>query len=300
MARNAELERTLADRLDDVDGYRVYADWLLDQGDTRGELIGRSLEYERTRDAKLGLMINGFIQRHVDELVGELAPLLGYIRWRFGFFEEVKLDRALIREPFAPVLERVLAHPSAALLRSLVFHAPDAAGLRPSFEVVARAQPAALRSLKLGVDRGLGAIDELFPLQLERFELYVPEQYTALDPITPAMLPSLARAPWRLRALALHTGTSPARLDDLVAVITDPQLALVELRIAASHRDRAFASTLVRELAGSATAQHLEKLELDLDIGPADHQWLVAQKAERMPKLSKLDIPRGQFRRRPR
>ena len=303
VARNSDFERALAEAPEDVQGYRVYADWLIDQGDPRGELIARSLEYDRTRDHKLGLMIDGFTKRNADVLVGALAPQLGYIRWRHGFFEEVTLDSALVREPFEDVTEAVLALPSAALLPAIAYRCPAASRIAPALAVLGRLRPAPLRAVKLGVDSRLGDLDALFPLALHRLEIHVPHHsdYNALDPVSPATLASLVRAPWPLRALRLHVGPDPDQLPTLLQLVARTDLPhLAELRIAASHRVVAFASTLVRAILASPFAAQLTDLELDLEVGAADYKHLVEQRPTRLPKLTRLEVPRGKFRRRPR
>ena len=43
LARNLELEAAAFANLDDLDSWRVYADWLLSNGDTRGEIANLSV-----------------------------------------------------------------------------------------------------------------------------------------------------------------------------------------------------------------------------------------------------------------
>ena len=51
MARNSDLEALIAKSPEDAGHYGVYADWLIQQGDARGELINTQLKRETMPDS---------------------------------------------------------------------------------------------------------------------------------------------------------------------------------------------------------------------------------------------------------
>ena len=125
---------------DEVDNYLVYADWLQSRGDPRGELIALQHAAETT-DAP-------DVRRRADELFknqrraflsDELADAVAHarlrhgsyrqgleLRWRRGFIERAWLGRlaSAAMSDARAVLDALLAHPSARLLRELVLDIP--------------------------------------------------------------------------------------------------------------------------------------------------------------------------------
>lgn len=131
--RNEALEAAIASSPDDRAGYLVYADWLNDRGDPRGELI--ALQSARTIVGR----VDGFIDAHAAELLGELSLYLrrrltgafesstyaGHVElnWHLGFVREARLivTRAQAEQGIRGVGlgSRLLALASARFLRSL-------------------------------------------------------------------------------------------------------------------------------------------------------------------------------------
>lgn len=122
-----ELERAMLERPDDPEPYLVYADYLQEFGDPRGELITvqfqRDAEPDRKRfaGAERRLLVD---QR--DYFLGQVFPYLDRLEldWRWGFihrasygserfFDDVGSDTARY------VLQKLHTHPSARLLRAL-------------------------------------------------------------------------------------------------------------------------------------------------------------------------------------
>ena len=68
-ARNPELEAAIAKDLDDLDAHLVYADWLSDRGDPRGELI--ALQTKRGKDKAAAKLI----AEQREHLLGDLHEL---------------------------------------------------------------------------------------------------------------------------------------------------------------------------------------------------------------------------------
>lgn len=107
MARHPELEAAiLADR-GDPELYRVYGDWLEQQGDPRGALIALHLANETTQARTL-------LSAHPELLPQPRSSWGAVFEWTNGFLGAIDLVDPSI-DDFATVLH----HPSCALLRSL-------------------------------------------------------------------------------------------------------------------------------------------------------------------------------------
>ncbi|MFT3700691.1 MAG: TIGR02996 domain-containing protein [Kofleriaceae bacterium] len=116
--RNPELEAEILEDLDDDQPYRVYADWLIEQGDVHGELIAEQLS-GRTGDE--------LIAAHREELFGDLFELSEgrlSVTWRFGFIDRLRVEKLADSEDdddrtLAEVIAAVLALPIGAFVRAL-------------------------------------------------------------------------------------------------------------------------------------------------------------------------------------
>lgn len=144
MDREATLLTQLAERPDDRALRLVFADWLLEQGDERGEVItlwargGLSLT-ERRRVAKL-------TQAHGAQWLGPLAALTDLHRTRFvgGFVEELVCAPARAPELFASLT----GEPRLATVRSLTVPATQVPAQLGGF--LASPMLAQLQRLELG------------------------------------------------------------------------------------------------------------------------------------------------------
>ncbi len=125
MLQNPALEARLSD--DDVELYGVYADWLADRGDPRGELIavqlGRTLD---PADPELAARERWLLSEYAYEWLGGFAwiPESDFaVRWHWGFIHGVTLGA---EEDAAPdsigdlTLDGLVELPSANLIRELV------------------------------------------------------------------------------------------------------------------------------------------------------------------------------------
>ncbi len=162
--RNPELEALIDDDPTDPEGYLVYADWLQQQGDVRGELIvvqhGLSLDPD---DAALERAETALLKQFEDELLGPLAKYT-HIRttyrsfkalaWRYGFLRAARLRR-IGDTPISEVVRMLLEHPSGRFLERLVLGrvtygtAPEH-DLAPVFRMLSRVAPRTLRWLLVG------------------------------------------------------------------------------------------------------------------------------------------------------
>jgi uncharacterized protein (TIGR02996 family) len=120
---------------DEVAHYLVYADWLLEQGDPRGEFI-RVMEGLEQFPANLDL------ERHRDALWEQhelrfRRPAWAQLdlRWRWGFVESLRLEQTVVanagyRSWVESTIMSVFRHPSGRFLRRL--HAGEQSfALRP-------------------------------------------------------------------------------------------------------------------------------------------------------------------------
>jgi uncharacterized protein (TIGR02996 family) len=106
---NAELEAIIEAAPEDVQARLVYADWLQQEGDPRGELIAvESQLQDKPDDPALLQHQRALLNRHRAHFYGPLtAEQEGYeATFRFGFFDTLQVD--------AGDLERLLSHPSNA------------------------------------------------------------------------------------------------------------------------------------------------------------------------------------------
>jgi uncharacterized protein (TIGR02996 family) len=89
----------------------VYADWLMQRGDARGELI--ALQLERSTEARVGELLARYgLRWRCDDGLG--APEYQRVRFGRGFIDKLELMSADDAE-----LSKALAQPSAACWRSL-------------------------------------------------------------------------------------------------------------------------------------------------------------------------------------
>ena len=157
---NPELEEAIAADPDDAAPRRVYADWLMEQGNPRGELAHVQLDLARSpQDRALRAREQTILSQHAAQLRGAYrdprypdprqTPYLEdhcVVRWRGGFWHGLTFDGPL------SVLEAVLAHPSARLLyglhvRSLHEHGRDYA---PAVQALGQSPRKALYELIIG------------------------------------------------------------------------------------------------------------------------------------------------------
>ncbi|MEZ4237041.1 MAG: TIGR02996 domain-containing protein [Myxococcota bacterium] len=164
MLRNPALEAAVVADPDRVDAFLVYGDWLLEQGDPRGQLstLDRALADDPwgDRGAALRAERSALFEAHRDELLGPLAEHVDERRlrvtWAHGFLREARVGwrPASVHageDPF-DVLTTLLAHPSARLLHTLTLGPAEA--LPALVDALVAAPPPALRRLTIGVGAG--------------------------------------------------------------------------------------------------------------------------------------------------
>jgi uncharacterized protein (TIGR02996 family) len=292
-----ELAAQLLDATDELAPWRVYADWLLERDDPRGELMRAQIEREDDGG------VDGY-ERESEVLAAhpELMPRLtdnAEVEWRAGFLSSVRIPWMF--EHAGATMTGLLAHPSARYLRHLRFdsHAEDPSPM----ELVGSAGPAALSTLSIGRALGHhlpgGDLTAVLALpRLEKLTLW-PHGFAISSPISAPRLAelqietssvdgaSLAHllamdAPY-LRSLRL-TGTSSLGAPPAGAFARMP--ALRELRI--GHTDDT-AAWLDAVYAMPAAAK-LVALGLPTgDLGGVAIRKLIANKRT-LARLTELDL----------
>jgi uncharacterized protein (TIGR02996 family) len=109
---DAALMQAICAAPDERAPYLVYADWLCEQGDARGELIMRMTSQSAFDDV---------LEAHPTQLAPAWWQRAGIsVSWRWGF-----VQRAVVEPAFdAGALRRLLRHPSLAVVRELVLKRP--------------------------------------------------------------------------------------------------------------------------------------------------------------------------------
>ncbi|MCA9669528.1 MAG: TIGR02996 domain-containing protein [Myxococcales bacterium] len=124
-AREPELEQAIRDAPDDDQLREVYADWLQQQGDVRGELMALQIARGQARrgnpEQSLGLAERALLSRHGGHLLGDVAwsERLSEVElsWARGFVIEAAL-RLAVHDPkaVAHLLRALFALPVCMLL----------------------------------------------------------------------------------------------------------------------------------------------------------------------------------------
>jgi uncharacterized protein (TIGR02996 family) len=113
-----QLERTIEAHPDEPDAWRVYADWLQQHGDPRGELA--AMQQKRLTRAQ----IDAFVMENRAQLLGPLDDSWQNgeleLSWRWGFVRAAKVLAASSNElSVADVVRLLLELPSCRFLQSL-------------------------------------------------------------------------------------------------------------------------------------------------------------------------------------
>jgi uncharacterized protein (TIGR02996 family) len=106
-----------------LEPYLVYADWLTERGDPRGELIALQAELERGADDRLLETERALLPR----VLGDCAPLLDRtlsIEWRWGFIRRARFSGPYDSTAFGAMrrheyLAALLANPCASLIEEI-------------------------------------------------------------------------------------------------------------------------------------------------------------------------------------
>ncbi len=158
---NDELAARIRAAPEDSTPWLVFADWLEQAGDPRGELMAvQARLIDAAEDEELRRSEALLLQRFKTYLFGSLPEDSFHGTWRFGFLDELEVDAAS--------LERMLTHPSLRFLRGLRLSGPIS-----SIEALTASKPlpSTLAQLSIRVVREPGVL-QLAPLLrgLDRLE----------------------------------------------------------------------------------------------------------------------------------
>jgi uncharacterized protein (TIGR02996 family) len=291
---NVALEAQLVS-FADPEPFLVYADWLQQRGDPRGELIVA----QHHKNAKLA---NALLKEHADALIPPNLSKRGTIKveWSLGYISSVRIGPI---DDVDELLVTMFEHPSSALLRELVLDGADYGG--HPLEVIANMKPRHLAAIVLG-----GAIETSTLATGDICAALVLPSLTSLrvtgdrvlltKPLVHDKLAELAIVTRRTDAGTLRhavTGALPA-LTSLVIDCLDgiddvpppqafaklPALRTLELRNTTNTRD--WFERIV------SVPLHTSLVELRLPFGDLDDEaahHLVALR-DRLPALELLDV----------
>lgn len=312
----------VADPTDDA-AYAVYADWLQQQGDPRGELINLMLarEAEVARDPKrrsqLPAAISRLMERHAPTLLGPLAAYMpdvrdlssGMLTWRAGF-----LHRLTIKDHggAAAIVRDVISHPSGRYLRELMLDLLSVDEAHAVIDVLCDRAPATLGVLELivhdtkdGARLDATALWAAVPalrrinLAAQQFDLgavrapAAERARFATRRLSVADVRAIAVAPWpALQRLELRFGgrydASSSTIDDLQPLLGRDDLpALTHLKL----RGCSYAGEALVALAQGPLARQL--VVIDLSHGHVEREDLRALVRYRtqFPALRELWLP---------
>ena len=329
-ARRPELEALIDEAPGDAERYLVYADWLQQQGDARGELIVIQHRLATSTDPKeIGLLERdhaALLKKFEAELLGPLARyvfLRNSVRsfrtfsWRCGFIRAARFSRLHYRfgaEGLHAAFKRLFHHPSGRFLERIFVGSYDPREAGSVFGDLGSEGPPTLVALVVG-DRSndshcIEPVWSEFP-RLRALELagraddfggVIGLELQLLrvawaDYIT---LRALARSDFpRLRRmqLTLPMRDSERHVVDVLGSDAAPALERLTVRrwVAAMRADESFELvpqvTLAREVARAAASRKLARLDLEMPLGEDGATTLLAHASE-LEAIGDLRIPR--------
>ena len=224
-AIHLELEADIRAHPQDAAPYLVYADWLQQRGDPRGELI--ALQSQRqlapgdkklasTEAALLGAQGRYFVPPLLDELLKQprrktdVASSRTEARWFMGFLQGVRIARRSSQQPeVSEVLSELLKHPSAQFLRSIVvgpLGSERTYDYKPVVAALSACLPLLLEELVIG---------DFGPEQIEL-------DFTSVGNVSPLLAaPNLRRFVVRAGTLRFDAPLKHATLSDLSVTAVD-------------------------------------------------------------------------------
>lgn len=315
----AALEAAIVADPGDPGPYAVYADWLVQRGDPRGELISLQLALEAgqrsTGRRSLPVAISRHLETHAGSLLGGLAqllpnprdPMTGPFAWRRGFIDHVTLDGGRGRD-LGAVIDDVLRHPSGRFVRTLTLRTEHVDEAHHVIDALCERAPACLVELDFEVRDQPLDVTTLWPavpglhrinLAARAFDLgavHLPAAERArfaTTRLSVAAVRAIALAPWpALARLELRFGgrfePTSSTIDDLRGLLVRGDLpALTHLKL----RGCAYAGEALVTLAGAPLARQL--IVIDLSHGHVDREDLRALAAhlQGFPQLRELWLP---------
>ncbi|MFT3707209.1 MAG: hypothetical protein QM817_06015 [Archangium sp.] len=316
---NAELEAAL-DGADDRSfgaAARVYTDWLLGEGDPRGELA-----------AHLQTNADAFLADHAEVFFGELDVFIGHeitgLEWHGGLLRAATLRGRVdtMQETLTRMMEQFLELPVARFVNrlrvGLAHWDPDDHDWGPTFEAIRRSPRAPfLRELRfeeenddtretrgatLGELSGWSAFRRLESLvvygangSLGELELPSLEHFVrASTALTAGEFESIARAQWpRLERLTIEFGTraegSTVTREHLGSLFANPLPRLRQLALTQCE----FTDEVISQLAAHPLLELLDMLDLSNGSLSDQHVELLLRSSSRLRRLGLLKLDKN-------
>jgi len=324
MTSNPELEAEIArTSSDDTAPYLVYADWLIERGDPRGELIVAAIRKETDRERELH-------QAHDATWLGGLAGRDGVaVSWRNGFLFSAtiggkgKKGWGAVDLDHREVYGELRALPVASQLRQVTFDATAADDGMPDWwdaihAIDQHGMPRSLRRLEF--DKGvywdisstdLGALSKVYPHAAALESLYIRLGHMELGAIVlPALrdfevvtggftkdnMQSVLAAQWPLlERLVLTFGDNEdygaeCQLADVLPLLDGSRIPNVR---ALGIANAPFLDDLIPELVRSPVLPRLTALDLSLGTMSDAGADAIAKHADAFKHLAKLDLHRN-------
>lgn len=276
-----ELLRSVIARPDDHDVLRVYADALIEQGDTRGELIVVQLLRREADSPELAARERELVARLDGELAAQLGLPATAFAWRRGFLEAIDFSPAGEQRALADAVRTLGTLPAARQLRRIVirFVEPGWGSMGPIISALTKVAPQ------------LRALRELVFTTSPRDDDGVPQMPVHFGDIAP-----LCRAIPRLEVLEIG-GCDYPTLRELQA----PSLKRLVIENPAGYELERIARLRAPELAelelhgGAWDARSLGWL-LACDL-PLRHLWLASENPDVLAHAARVVPPAPVFRR---
>jgi uncharacterized protein (TIGR02996 family) len=133
-----DLIKTIQSNIENSGAFEVYGDWLLEQGDARGELI--SAMRQNNSDA-----VNSLLETHAEQLFPKKWAAYGVrAKWRLGFIDEMTVQIRHNAQELIPILK----HASCSMMRFITVSGLWG-GNMPFVSVVNRYRPVTLKRIGL-------------------------------------------------------------------------------------------------------------------------------------------------------
>ncbi|MEN0066748.1 MAG: WGR domain-containing protein [Myxococcota bacterium] len=272
--RNPALEQAIVEDSDNPDPWRVYADWLMGEGDPRGDFV---MAFANETDTEALLKANE--KAFMGPFAGEFAPFVK-VEWAFGFWKSLAFGNFEYEDElpeglssFGALIGRALRHPSARFLQELRL------GLPADQEYEHEWQDSINAIVKNGIRRGVKR------LVVGDFE------YPDDTEISWTNIGSLADL-WSVLPDLEHLEVQGGNIS--LGAMEAPRLKHLELRTGGLPKEPA-------ERIAQATLPALERLDIWWGTdeygleGDVSHAAAVLEAAARWPKLKSLGLMNSEF-----
>jgi len=160
---------------DDIDAYLVYADWLQQQGDPRGEFVLLCHAAESPDKPVIAAAREQYLSNWGGILLGDLHEPLAQgqidIRWRLGFVDRLKITPGALAQE---ILNRLPGNPGCRFLRHLDISHTDISTLPDDFSNLTQITELDLRACPIDRLNYLPRLDRLTRVRVSGCEPPVP------------------------------------------------------------------------------------------------------------------------------